>query len=339
MVPARRCARNCCDSGEDHFLESKKPMCLRPRKWDCCSDLFCEKWRSFNKKHYFCKCNGMAGFRGTRLLIEGLWPRLHVANLCQSTMLFGIVWVLLSQAFATWRASPRSRLCLTQASPSLKAPRLQAFEARDLLHQHNRKGQVVMLKTRRSKRPVFGFVFCTLNWMNFGDGVGASLVRGPYSQLDVGLCDVDAFLMEQRSGRRCRGGLKTGPSRRHRIQPAEGPFLGPRAKETCLKKGQKVDPLEIKSGPLWRVQFWSLFWPLHWGKSAFISSWNWFDQQQLRLESWTGEAHFCAPAFSYVLRSKNGSLLCRFFSSNFHSLEASRLALRPSLCASCGLKF
>ena len=24
----------------------------------------------------------------------------------------------------------------------------------------------------------------------------------------------------------------------------------------------------------------------------------------------TGEAHFCAPAFSYVLRSKNGSLLC-----------------------------
>ena len=61
-----------CWTGEDHFLESKKPMCLRPRKWDCCSDLFCEKWRSFNKKQYSCKCNGMAGFRGTRLLIEGL---------------------------------------------------------------------------------------------------------------------------------------------------------------------------------------------------------------------------------------------------------------------------
>ena len=52
---------------------------------------------------------------------------------------------------------------LAQASPSLKAPRLQAFEARDLLHQHNRKGQVVMIKTRRSKRLVFGFVLCTLN--------------------------------------------------------------------------------------------------------------------------------------------------------------------------------
>ena len=27
----------------------------------------------------------------------------HVVHLCQSTMLFGIVWVLLSQAFAAWR--------------------------------------------------------------------------------------------------------------------------------------------------------------------------------------------------------------------------------------------
>ena len=31
-----------CWTGEDHFLDSKKPVCLRPRKWDCCSDLFCE---------------------------------------------------------------------------------------------------------------------------------------------------------------------------------------------------------------------------------------------------------------------------------------------------------
>ena len=44
-------------------------------------------------------------------------------------------------------------------------------------------------------------------------------------------------------------GLKAGPSRRHRIQPAEGPVLDPRAKETCFKN------------PSWRVQFWSLFDP------------------------------------------------------------------------------
>ena len=59
-----------------------------------------------------------------------------------------------------------------------------------------------------------------------------------------------------KSGFACAGLLcKTGLQRRHRIQPAEGPVLDPRAKETCFKKGQKVDPLEIKSGSPWRVQF------------------------------------------------------------------------------------
>ena len=118
--------------------------------------------------------------------------------------------------------------------------------------------------------------------------------------------------LEQRSWRRCMGGLKTGPSRRHRIQPAEGPFLDPRAQETFFKKG-------LESGPAWNQKRSPLegpvlvpFWPLHCGKSveAFISSGSWFDQLLLRLESWTGEAHFCTPAFSYVLKSKKGPLLC-----------------------------
>ena len=81
----------------------KKLMCLRRRKWDCCSDLFCQNQHAFNKPQCFCKSNRMAGSRGTPLLIQCLQPRLHVAHLCQSTMLFGIVWVLLSQAFAAWR--------------------------------------------------------------------------------------------------------------------------------------------------------------------------------------------------------------------------------------------
>ena len=46
---------------------------------------------------------------------------------------------------------------LVQASLSFEAPRLQALETRDL----NRKGKVVMIKTRRHKRLVFGFVFWT----------------------------------------------------------------------------------------------------------------------------------------------------------------------------------
>ena len=90
-------------TGGAPLWESKKLICLRPRKWDCCSDLFCQNWRGFNEPQCFCKSNKMARSRGTRLLIEGLWPRLHVAHLCQRTMLFGIVWVLLSQAFAAWR--------------------------------------------------------------------------------------------------------------------------------------------------------------------------------------------------------------------------------------------
>ena len=59
-------------TGEDHFLESKKANVFGPENEVAAVTFFCEKWRSFTKKKYFCKCNGMAGFRGTRLLIEGL---------------------------------------------------------------------------------------------------------------------------------------------------------------------------------------------------------------------------------------------------------------------------
>ena len=44
--------------------------------------------------------------------------------------------------------------------------------------------------------------------------------------------------------------------------------------------------------------------------------------QQLRLESWTKEAHFCVPPFSYVLRTKKGSLLCHTVLLQFPSLAA-----------------
>ena len=170
-----------------------------------------------------------------------------------------------------------------------------------------------MIKTRRSKKLVLGLFFAPLKliWiLETESGLSCSRPLLPTRRWLVWSWCVST--LEQCSGRRCRGELKTGPARRHQIQPAESPFLGHRAKETCLKKGsgsgpawnQKVVPLE---GPVLVP-----FWPRHCGKSveAFISSWNWFDQQQLRLESWTGEALFCAPAFSYVLRSKNGSLLC-----------------------------
>ena len=72
--------------------------------------------------------------------------------------------------------------------------------------------------------------------MIFGDGVGASLVRGPYCQLDVGLCDVNVLLHWNSAAKEGAWvGLKPDlQGGRHRIQPAEGPFLDPHAKETCF---------------------------------------------------------------------------------------------------------
>ena len=81
---------------EDHFLESKK-LRLRPEN-EIAAVTFLPKLAP----QCFCKSNRVAGSRGPPLLIQGLQPHLHVANLCQSTMLFGIVWLLLSQAFAAW---------------------------------------------------------------------------------------------------------------------------------------------------------------------------------------------------------------------------------------------
>ena len=194
---------------------------------------------------------------------------------------------------------------------------------RDLFHQHNRKGKIVMIETSRYKGLVFWVRFWHLKLIWFLETeLGPPLFEALIANA-VFLCDADALLHWNSAAEEgAWGGLKTGPPRRHQIQPVEGPVLDPRAKETYLKRGQKVDPLEIKSGPPWRVQFW----PLHCGKSveAFISSWSWFDQQQLRLESWTGEAPFCqrllfltlwgwkrAPSLSYlyVVCDKKGSLL------------------------------
>ena len=72
----------------------------------------------------------------------------------------------------------RPRRGLGQASQSLEAPRLQALETRDLFHQQNRKGKIVMTKTSRYKGLVLGSFLVPEIDMIFGDGVGASLVFG-----------------------------------------------------------------------------------------------------------------------------------------------------------------
>ena len=44
----------------------------------------------------------------------------------------------------------------------------------------------------------------------------------------------------------------------------------------------------------------------------------------------TGEAHFCAPAFSYVLRTKTGTFFITLFSPISIALRPSRPASRPA---------
>ena len=51
---------------------------------------------------------------------------------------------------------------------------------------------------------------------------------------------------------------------------------------------------------------------------------------QNRIQKTTGEVHFCAPAFSYVLRTKKGSFFVILFCFNFIGLRLSRPALKPA---------
>ena len=68
---------------------------------------------------------------------------------------------------------------LGQASSSLQAPRLEALEARDLFHQHNRKGKIVMIKTSRYNDDglVLGSFLAPEIDMILEIELGASLVR------------------------------------------------------------------------------------------------------------------------------------------------------------------
>ena len=92
--------------------------------------------------------------------------------------------------------------------------------------------------------------------MIFGDGGGASLVRGPHCQLDVGLCEVDVFLYWNSAAEEGAWvGLKPDLQGGTGFNLLRVQFWTPVQKKRVFKKGQKVDPLEIKSGPSWRAFF------------------------------------------------------------------------------------
>ena len=84
--------------------------------------------------------------------------------------------------------------------PGLAEPRsasIAGFGNTGPLSSTEQKGKdCVMTKTSRYKGLVLGSFLAPEIDMFFGDGVGASLVRGPYCQLGVGFM---CFYMEQRS--------------------------------------------------------------------------------------------------------------------------------------------
>ena len=141
----------------------------------------------------------------------------------------------------------RPRRGLGQASPSLEAPRLQAL---DSFHQHIRKGKVVITKTSKEKRLLLGSFLAPETDMIFGDGVGAFPVRGPYCQLAVILCDVDAFLHWNSSAEEgaCVG-LKPHLQEGTGFNLLRVQFWTPCKGNVFSKRGQKVDPLKSKVTP------------------------------------------------------------------------------------------
>ena len=74
--------------------------------------------------------------------------------------------------------------------PGLAEPRsasIAGFGNTRPLSSTEQKGKIVMTKTSRYKGLVLGSFLVPEIDMIFGDGVGASLVRGRYCQLGVGL--------------------------------------------------------------------------------------------------------------------------------------------------------
>ena len=95
-----------------------------------------------------------------------------------------------------------------------------------------------------------GSFFAPETDMIFGDGVGASLVRGPHCQLDVGLCDVDVFRHWNSAAEEGAWvGLKPDLQGGTRFNLLRVHFWTPVQRKRVSKRGQKVARLKSKVVP------------------------------------------------------------------------------------------
>ena len=101
--------------------------------------------------------------------------------------------------------------------------------------------------------------------MIFGDGVGASLVRGPYWQPDVGLCDVDVFLHWNSAAEEgawvglkpdLQGGTGFNLLRVHFGPPCKGNVLQKGVRKWTRLKSKMVPP--GGSGPFLAPSLWQI---------------------------------------------------------------------------------
>ena len=103
-------------------------------------------------------------------------------------------------------------------------------------------------------------------------------------------------------------GASNRPPGRHRIQNVEGPVLDSCAKQMYFKRGPKMDPLRIESGPSWRVCFWPLYFTrcgeaLQAAMCAKFQAWSYFKTNSIRggnLELFEAPGCHLAVAMSHV---------------------------------------
>ena len=228
-------------------------------------------------------------------------------------------------------ASPRPRLALpgfAQASPSLEALRLQAciniIEGKDC-HDHYKKVQ---------EASFLGSFFAPETDMIFGDGVGASLVRGLYCQLDVGLCDVDVFRHWNGAAEEgawvglkldLQGGTGFNLLRVHFWTPVQRKRVSKRGQKVARLKSKVVPPGGSSFGPFLVPSLWQICWGVYfkskviWPATAAAGILNWGGQFLRACFFLRFEVQKRAPSFSYC------------FAPISIALRPSRPASKPAL--------
>ena len=164
--------------------------------------------------------------------------------------------------------------------------------------------------------------------------------------LRLNVCNDLAEAMKALDGKK-----KTGPPRRHPDSICWGSSFGPPCKRNVFIKGsesgppwnQKVVPPCLRFEDQKRVPSLVILFCFNFHKlealeaclAACLEACPWSILFEFPWPRDTGVRDLpLKPAFKLLFH-----LINFLFCGNFHQLEASRLALRPSLCASCGLKF